>query len=65
MNAAGNPNNVSIELENSMLLVETISLQKRMVENENVDLKSRISEMVNERGTNLASAMDRHSAVGS
>ena len=35
-----------------MQLVETITMQKRILENENMELKSRISEMVNERGAN-------------
>jgi len=36
-----------------------------MVENENLELKSRMNEMVNERGSNMASAMDRSVNVGS
>ena len=42
-----------------MKLVETITMQKRAVEEENQELKSRLSEMVNERGTNLSAAFDR------
>ena len=45
---AANDASGNIELENSMKLVETITMQKRLLENENVELKSRISEMVNE-----------------
>ena len=57
--SASNANaSANIELENSMKLVETITNQKRMLENENVELKSRISEMVNEKGANLAQMMD-------
>ena len=53
--SASNANaSANIELENSMKLVETITNQKRMLENENVELKSRLSEMVNEKGANLA-----------
>lgn len=37
------------ELENSMKLVETIGIQKKNLEKENVELKSRLSEMVDER----------------
>lgn len=42
-----------------MQLVETITMQKRELENENMELKSRISEMINERGSNLAAALER------
>jgi len=34
-NNANNANNFSAELENSMKLVETITMQKRMLEDEN------------------------------
>ena len=46
------------ELENSMKLVETINMQKRVLESENDDLKSRLNEMLNEKTSNLASAFD-------
>ena len=46
------------ELENSMKLVETINMQKRVLETENEDLKSRMNELLNERTSNLASAFD-------
>lgn len=61
-NATGNPSNAK-DLENSMQLVETITMQKRMLENENMELKSRMSEMVNERGADLASAINRPTTV--
>ncbi len=41
-----------------MKLVETINNQKRVLETENEELKSRISEMLNERTGNLAQNMD-------
>ena len=56
--SAANPQTFSNELENSMKLVETINNQKRVLETENEELKSRISEMLNERQSNLASAID-------
>ena len=37
------------EIQNSMKLVETIGIQKKVLEDENDELKSRISELVNER----------------
>ena len=46
------------ELENSMKLVETINMQKRVLETENEELKSRMNELLNERTSNLASAFD-------
>ena len=46
-----------------MKLVETINLQKKVLENENEELKSRISEMLNERTSNLPSALE-HAAAG-
>lgn len=63
-NQANNANNFSVELENSMKLVETVTMQKRQLEDENNDLKSRLSEMVNERGTNLSGVMDRPMSQG-
>ena len=50
---------MSAELENSMKLVETISMQKKVLEDENNDLKSRLSEIVNDRGASFAAALDR------
>ena len=50
---------MSTELENSMKLVETISMQKKVLEDENNDLKSRLSEIANDRGANFAAALDR------
>ena len=50
---------MSAELENSMKLVETISMQKKVLEDENNDLKSRLSEIANDRGANFAAALDR------
>lgn len=47
-----------------MKLVETVTMQKRALEDENNDLKSRLSEMVNERGTNLSGVMDRPMSQG-
>ena len=41
-----------------MKLVETINMQKRVLENENEDLKSRMNEMLNDKTSNLASAFD-------
>lgn len=37
------------QMANSIKLVETISLQKKMLEDENEDLKSRLSELLNDR----------------
>lgn len=37
------------ELEKSMKVVETIGIQKRVLEDENEELKSRISELIAER----------------
>ena len=51
--AQANPQ-FSNELENSMKLVETINMQKRVLETENEELKSKISEMLNDRTSNLA-----------
>ena len=42
-----------------MKLVETITMQKKVLEDENMELKSRLSDMVNERGANLSAALDR------
>ena len=47
------------ELENSMKLVETINMQKKVLETENEDLKSRMNELLNEKTSNLASAFDQ------
>lgn len=46
-----------------MKLVETINMQKRTLENENEDLKSRINEMLNDKtsNNNLADAMSHMS----
>lgn len=55
--AQANPQ-FSNELENSMKLVETINMQKRVLETENEDLKSKISEMLNDRTSNLAQNFD-------
>ena len=57
-NTQGAGGNVQ-ELENSMKLVETINMQKRVLESENDDLKSRLNEMLNEKTSNLASAFDQ------
>ena len=46
------------ELENSMKLVETINMQKRELETENEELKSRMSEMLNERSNTMANVME-------
>ena len=45
--------NFSTELENSKKLIENINLQKKQLENENEELKSRISDMMNERTNTL------------
>ena len=37
------------EITNSMKLVETIGIQKKVLEDENEELKSRISDLMNER----------------
>ena len=52
------------ELENSMKLVETISHQKKAVEVENEELRSRISDLVNEKMSNMASNLDQLSVGG-
>ena len=59
----GNAANFSNELENSLKLVETINMQKRVLETENEELKSRLNEMMNEKTSNLQHAFDNaHSA---
>lgn len=42
-----------------MKLVETITAQKRELENEIYELKSRMAELINEQGVNLAAAIER------
>ena len=42
-----------------MKLVETINMQKRVLETENEELKTKINEILNERTSNLASAIDQ------
>ena len=37
------------EIQNSMKLIETIGIQKKVLEDENEELKSRISELMNDR----------------
>ena len=37
------------DIQNSIKLVETISIQKKALEDENEDLKSKISELMNDR----------------
>ena len=65
----GNPQAFSNELENSMKLVETISNQKKMLETENEELKSKISDMLNQRTNDLAQNFEQiattNSAAGS
>ena len=58
-NNQGNTQNFSGELENSMKLVETINNQKRVLETENEELKSRMNDMLNDKSSNLASALDQ------
>ena len=59
----GNPTvNFSSELENSMKFIENINMQKKVLENENEELKSRISEMMNERTNTLDQAVTNSSA---
>jgi len=41
-----------------MKLVETINMQKRELETENEELKSRMSEMLNERSNTMANVME-------
>ena len=57
--ANSNTQNFSGELENSMKLVETINNQKRVLETENEELKSRMNEMLIDKSSNLASALDQ------
>ena len=42
-----------------MKLVETINNQKRMLETENDELKQRLNEMMNEKNSNLTTALDQ------
>ena len=42
-----------------MKLVETINMQKRVLETENEELKSRMNDLLNDRQSNLASALDQ------
>ena len=51
--------NFSNELENSMKLVETINMQKRVLETENEELRSRMNDLLTEKQSNLASALDQ------
>lgn len=55
---------MSNELDNSLKLVETISIQKKQVENENEELRSRISELVNDKMSQIASNLDQVSNGG-
>ena len=45
-----------------MKYIENINLQKKVLENENEELKSRISEMMNERTNTLEQAVTNSSA---
>ena len=49
---------MNTELENSIKLVETINNQKMILQSENEELKSRINELVNEKASNIGSAID-------
>ena len=42
-----------------MKLVETINMQKRELETENEELKSRLNEMMNEKSINMANIMEQ------
>ena len=37
------------DIQNSIKLIETINIQKKMLEEENEDLKSRVDELMNDR----------------
>lgn len=37
------------DIQNSIKLIETINIQKKVLEEENDDLRSRISELMNDR----------------
>ena len=53
------------EIQNSMKLVETIGIQKKVLEDENEELKSRISELMNERsGYNSTSPIIEQNFAG-
>lgn len=41
-----------------MKLVETINMQKRHLETENEELKSRMNDLLTEKQSNLASVLD-------
>ena len=45
-----------------MKFIENINMQKKVLENENEELKSRISEMMNERTNTLDQAVTNSSA---
>ena len=47
-----------------MRLVETINMQKKQLETENDELKTRLSELMNEKTSNLQSAFDQASLSG-
>lgn len=51
------------DIQNSMKLVETIGIQKKVLESENDELKSRISEMMNERSQYGTSSPIDHAAA--
>ena len=53
------------EIQNSMKLVETIGIQKKVLEDENEELKSRISDLMNERsGYNSTSPIIEQNFAG-
>ena len=53
------------EIQNSMKLVETIGIQKKVLEDENEELRSRISDLMNEKsGYGSTSAMIDHNIPG-
>ena len=47
-----------------MKLVETINNQKRQLEDENDDLKSKLNDLMAERTSNMQSAFDQNSLGG-
>ena len=51
------------EIQNSMKLVETIGIQKKVLEDENEELKSQISALMNERSGYGTSPIDHRAAA--
>ena len=63
---AGSASTTNFQTElnnNSIKLVESLTSQKKLLEAENEELKSRMNELMNDRTSNLASVLD-HGPMG-